>query len=277
VVVNRRGNPEIVGNNGKQALPPPGNGMLRVFFFRKWYHWDMLSDTMCALVASRYPGLREFGRFHLKGRLRRCPYDLIASYLKSFGSLLDIGCGFGHFSWYLMESGIPYRYTGTDIDPFKILAAQSSLVNVSAIAAEKRPRFLLGTPSSLGLDGHYDSITIIDVLYLLPWRMQTELLGWCFSHLANDAGSVVAVKNPDIDAGAIVYKSYIQEWIMVHLLKRTRSSGTVCGGQATERYKQLAHSFGMHMDIIRMSKTGLLFLFSHATIRLSGDNQARQS
>jgi SAM-dependent methyltransferase len=237
----------------------------------------MITEEKCSAVVARYPHLDRFTRYHLSGRLRRCPYEKLISHLPANGMLLDIGCGYGHFAWYLIETGRCLRYTGTDIDPFKIAVAQSSLENVPGIDCNLIPQFLLGAPQSLRLEGIFDAITIIDVLYLLPWRLQAELLEWCFSHLAKNASAVMVVKNPDTAAGPALFKSYLQESIMVHLLGRTRSSGTILGGQPPETYKQLADSFRLHMEVVRMSRTVLLFLFRHSQFRSPGDNQAKQT
>jgi 2-polyprenyl-3-methyl-5-hydroxy-6-metoxy-1,4-benzoquinol methylase len=222
----------------------------------------MLSDAMRSAILSRYPRLGRLTRFHLDGRLRRCPYDSIATLLPPNPSLLDIGCGFGHFAWFLLESGACSGYTGTDIDPYKITVAQSSL-KCSPAQAAPCPLFLLGTPFSLALNDRYDAITLIDVLYLLPWDMQQRLLEWCFSHLSKKTGAVIIAKNPDTTAGARLYGSYVQEWIMVHVMGRTASSGTVRGARSVETYQRLCQSSGMDLTHVRLSSTGLLLLFRH--------------
>jgi 2-polyprenyl-3-methyl-5-hydroxy-6-metoxy-1,4-benzoquinol methylase len=221
----------------------------------------MLSDAMRSAILARYPRLGRLTRFHLDGRLRRCPYDSMAPLLPPAPSLLDIGCGFGHFAWFLMESGACSDYTGTDIDPYKITVAQSSLTCSPATAP--RPLFLLGTPFSLALNDCYDAITLIDVLYLLPWDMQQKLLEWCFSHLAKKTGAAIMAKNPDTTAGVRLYGSYVQEWIMVHGMGRTASSGTIRGGRSVEAYRRLGQSFDMSLENVRLSSTSLLLIFRH--------------
>jgi 2-polyprenyl-3-methyl-5-hydroxy-6-metoxy-1,4-benzoquinol methylase len=223
----------------------------------------MLSDEMCSAIAAHYPGAGRFTRFHLKVRLHRCPYDMIAGRLPGSGSCLDIGCGFGHFAWYLFESGCPLRCTGIDVDPHKITVARSTRAGLCGVPGKTPPDFLLGTPGSLGLHGQYDAITIIDVLYLLPWPMQAGLLEWCFTHLSKTADAVCVVKNPDTNAGVRLFRPYLQEWIMVRLLRKTRSSGTIRGGQPVETYRRLADSRGKRLDVVRMSEADLLLEFRH--------------
>jgi len=86
------------------------------------------------LIISCYDNLSRWEKFHLKTRIKSCPYDKILKYLPKQGNMLDVGCGYGHFAWFLLNKGYKIKYTGTDIDPQKIkVAVSSSTKNIFGI------------------------------------------------------------------------------------------------------------------------------------------------
>jgi len=216
------------------------------------------------LIISCYDNLSRWEKFHLKTRLKSCPYDKILKYLPKQGNMLDVGCGYGHFAWFLLNKGYKIKYTGTDIDPQKIkVAVSSSTKNIFGIDKKFIPQFFLGTPQSLKLAGPYEIITIIDVLYLLLWNKQKELLRWCFNNLCKKKEAVILIKNPNPESGILLFKSLIQEWIMVNIIKKTCSSGTILGAQHINKYKEYGSLFGMNLKVEKISRTGLLLIYNH--------------
>lgn len=200
----------------------------------------MLTGDETDRILSRYPHASGFQRWHMRGRLRLCPYDLLLPHLTGRGNLLDVGCGFGHFAWYLAETRPDLEYRGADIDPRKIALARGS-----AVDAAGKERFALGDVRRIpGLDAQSGNIVFLDVLYLMPWEMQKEMLAWALGRLSPDPGSVVLVKTMDEAKGFSGFRAVAEEWIMVSLLRRTASSGALNGARPAGDYLDFAAGLG---------------------------------
>jgi SAM-dependent methyltransferase len=142
-------------------------------------------------IVARYPRASALQRWHLRGRLHLCPYDKLLPHLTGPETVLDVGCGFGHLAWFLREAGSDLAYYGTDIDERKIAVARAS-------ADRAAPRFSLGDVRRVpGLPERFGNILFLDVLYLMPWGLQAEMLAWALDRLAPGPRSVVLVKTLD--------------------------------------------------------------------------------
>ena len=112
-------------------------------------------------------------RVHARGRWRSCPFDLVELLVSEQGRILDLGCGFGHFSMYLALMAPARRVVGVDIDAAKIakgVAAVADLglgdrVELRAVERGWRP----------GPD-EFDAIVLCDVLYLYGAEAAVELV-----------------------------------------------------------------------------------------------------
>lgn len=199
----------------------------------------MLTGAEMDAILARYPHATAFQRWHMRGRLRLCPYDLLLPGLTGRGTLLDVGCGFGHLAWYLRQARPDLEYVGADIDTRKIDLAQGSA------AATGGPRFLLGDVRFLSdLPETFGNIVFLDVLYLMPWELQKEMLAWALGCLAPDPGSAVVVKTMDEAKGFPGFRAVAEEWIMVKALRRTVSSGALNGARDASAYLDFAASLG---------------------------------
>jgi 2-polyprenyl-6-hydroxyphenyl methylase/3-demethylubiquinone-9 3-methyltransferase len=202
-------------------------------------------------ILSRYPHATSFQRWHMRGRLRLCPYPALLKHLTGRGSVLDIGCGFGHLAWFLTEERPDLAYFGADVDPAKIALAQGC--PVAAAAGSVPPSFRLGdvtAPAALsGWPERFGNIVLLDVLYLLPWSAQERLLDWALSRLAPGPGSALVIKSMEVARGLSGFRALAEEWVMVHLLRRTRHSGTITGARPASAYAEFAHSRGFRSEV----------------------------
>lgn len=212
----------------------------------------MLDNPVMDRILEMYPHAGAFQRWHMRGRLRLCPYDRLLPHLTGTGSLLDVGCGFGHLAWYLASEKPGLRYFGSDIDGRKIAIAAGSLVRTGTVvpadssdSSGTRPQFHLGDARMLsGLPERFGNIVFLDVLYLMPWDMQKKMMEWAFSRLALGAGSALVIKTMDEARGFSGFRAVAEEWIMVRVLRRTASSGALNGARPLSDYLEHARSLG---------------------------------
>jgi SAM-dependent methyltransferase len=204
----------------------------------------MLDALATERILERYPHASAFQRWHMRGRLRLCPYERLERHLTGRGNLLDVGCGFGHLAWHLTAVKPGLRYFGTDVDARKIALAKGCRSNAS-----QPPDFRLGDAMTLsGLPETFGNIVFLDVLYLMPWEAQQRMLAWALGRLSPGSGSAVVIKTMDKAEGVSGFRAVAEEWIMVSLLRRTLSSGALNGARATGDYLDFARSLGFHAE-----------------------------
>lgn len=202
----------------------------------------------------------------MRGRLYLCPYDALPKHLSGADNLLDIGCGFGHLAWYLAEIGSPLRYYGTDIDKRKIDLALGCSMRPSSNAStgfpfseapppigfggSARPSFSFGDVRELAsLPDRFGNIVLLDVMYLMPWELQTSILDWALARLSPGPKSALVIKTMDEAIGFSGFRTLAQECTMVYLLRRTRSSGTINGIRHFAAYLDFAKNRGYRCQI----------------------------
>jgi SAM-dependent methyltransferase len=209
----------------------------------------MLSKSAIHSVLQTYPHLNRMDEYHLRKRLSWCPYDAISELLPNKGIHLDIGCGYGHFLVYLAQIKPKLALIGCDPDRRKIGIAKTS-------APARDGRILFGDIPCDNIDnmrGTLTSISLLDVLYLLPRDVQHGLLVWAFSRLAR--GGVLVIKAIDIEQGLRSKLAVWQEFLMVAVLQRTLSSGTWAGGQPLAHYEAELQALGFEVRSSRFRDT----------------------
>lgn len=206
-------------------------------------------------ILSHYPHAFAAQRWHMRARLALCPYAALDKHLQGEGSVLDVGCGFGHLAWYLAEAMPELEYFGSDIDERKIALASRCPAGppgaeASTAGGRRAPRFRAGDVRAFSdWRGPFGNIVFLDVLYLLPWDAQAALLEWALSRLAPGTKSSLVLKSMDEPEGISGLRALAEEWIMVNLLGRTRSSGTIRGARGPESYLTLAQRLGFTAEV----------------------------
>lgn len=159
-------------------------------------------------------------RLFVRARMSSAPLHELAASAQG-ASLLDVGCGHGALVA-LLAAGRPERHVvGIDPDARKIEWARRSvgrLANVELVAC---------TVESLAAErpGSFDTVLVADVLYLLAVEAWIPFLR-AVRQLLKAEGRLV-LKEAEDDGTWRVTKALWQERLMVHLLRRTRSSGAV--------------------------------------------------
>jgi 2-polyprenyl-3-methyl-5-hydroxy-6-metoxy-1,4-benzoquinol methylase len=155
-------------------------------------------------------------RLHVWVRWLSCPFPPIVEALPKTGRVLEIGCGHGLFSSYLVRRSPALEVLGIDIDAKKIAVA----------TACERP-----TEGTLNFEandsgaipaGPWAAIVLVDVLYLLDEPGQRTLLQSCAVALA--PGGVLVVKDMAIRPRWKARWNAVQETLSVRVLKITAGS-----------------------------------------------------
>ena len=205
-----------------------------------------LEETALA-VRRLYEGAPWNARWHVRTRLRLCPYGRIAARLSASGSVLDVGCGYGHFCWYLALERPGESIMGCDLDERKIVVARS----VAAPEGVRAPEFRLArAEDAVSKDGLFAGITVLDVLYLLSVEAQRSLIDWSARRLAG--GGALVIKALDTEARWRAKRALAEEWIMVRLLRKTASSHHRFEPRSPDEYKKWLGELGLAASVARL-------------------------
>ena len=159
-------------------------------------------------------------RLFVRGRLLTAPLGEMADRVAGT-RVVDVGCGHGVLSALSHAANAEREVVGIDLDPRKIEWATDSVgrlprthfecIDVSALAQRE--------PAS------FDTVMLVDVLYLLPLEQWPQFLGECRKLLKKNG--ILLFKEVEADAGWKSKKALLQELVMVKLLGRTHSSGAL--------------------------------------------------
>ncbi|HET8570194.1 MAG TPA: class I SAM-dependent methyltransferase [Candidatus Limnocylindria bacterium] len=129
------------------------------------------STTTAALerAVHRYRRAPLLARAFVHGRAFLSDLALVERYVPRRGFIVDVGCGHGLFANLLAETSPDRRVLGLDIDERKIAVARSTIDGREGL------RFEVGDAGS-GSIPRCDAVTIVDVLYLLPFDAQERVL-----------------------------------------------------------------------------------------------------
>jgi 2-polyprenyl-3-methyl-5-hydroxy-6-metoxy-1,4-benzoquinol methylase len=185
-----------------------------------------MSPEEIADITGHYASAGAWDRFHVKQRLRFFPHSVLLPHLPEQGNLLDIGCGFGLLGWYLARERPGVAYYGADIDTHKIELARASF-------ARRR-----GATNDVHLHAgdvirwaerpsEFTVVCILDVLLLLPMELQREMFAFACRSLAPGAEARLLLKIQPYMRGTALLRTWIQENIMVNILRKTKTSGAL--------------------------------------------------
>jgi 2-polyprenyl-6-hydroxyphenyl methylase/3-demethylubiquinone-9 3-methyltransferase len=159
-------------------------------------------------------------RWFCRTRLKLAPLDKVAAQA-SGTDVLDVGCGHGVLAALLLDGHPERRVVGIDPDERKIAWANESIgknpnaefraVTIEALAAER--------PAS------FDCVIIADVLCLIARDNWAPFLD-AARRLLKPGGRLV-LKDAENDGSWRAIKALWQERLMVHVLRRTVSTGGI--------------------------------------------------
>lgn len=149
---------------------------------------------------------------HFKLRQISFPFKELMQLIPAHGSLWDVGCGLGNLAKLLGQ-----RNPQQEIYVFDIDAKKLQVENLR-----------WGEPKPL-----VNTITLIDVLYLMTDTQKLKLLKKLFKKLKRGGQLFVAIVPQEKSWG--YYLAWLQEWVMVKLVSKTKSEQGVINFE-TERW-----------------------------------------
>ena len=155
-------------------------------------------------------------RLHIWLRLRSCPFEAVAAHVTADGHVLDVGCGHGAFAMYLGLSSPARSVVGIDVDARKIAIAEKArrgLRDPDAVTLR------VATPDE-PLSGSFDTVVIVDVLYLLSPDRQRRVLAQAAAVLK--PGGRLVVKETALTPSWKYRLTALQEDAMVRVLRVTK-------------------------------------------------------
>lgn len=209
---------------------------------------------------ARYRGAPVGARLFIRGRAFLSDLAVVERYVPNKGFIVDLGCGHGLFACVLREASPTRRVLGIDLDPRKIEVGRGAVQDTQWLRFEVGDIVASAPPKC-------DAVTIVDVLYLLPFEAQEQVLRNAAAALAEGAPLVVKSQERRRDPRYAV--TYLQEMVTVSL-------GFTRGGRERfffpSRDEALAmfERAGFKVDVVEMPRrpyTDVIYLARRAPAR----------
>src|SRR5438105_12164260 len=143
-------------------------------------------------------------RLFVHGRAFLSELAVVEQYVPKKGFIVDLGCGHGLFACVLRESSPTRRVLGIDLDPRKIDVARGAIQDTQWLRFEVGD-IVKDTPPTC------DAVTIVDVLYLLPFEQQEQILRNAGSALGEGGPLIVKAQQRRADPRYAI--TYAQEMV----------------------------------------------------------------
>jgi trans-aconitate methyltransferase len=157
---------------------------------------------------ARYRNAPISARLFIHGRAFLSDLAVVERYVPKQGFIVELGSGHGLFSCLLRESAPTRRVLGIDLDPRKVEVARSAIRDTEWLRFEVGDIVLTPPPKC-------DAVTIVDVLYLLPFEQQEQALRNAASALGEGAPLIVKAQERRRDPRYAL--TYAQEMVTVSL------------------------------------------------------------
>lgn len=152
-------------------------------------------------------------KLYLKIKLKICPLLQLETFVPAQGRMVDLGCGNGLFD-FILKIGSPLReIIGLDYDEAKLNLAKKIQGGSPLCEFRQADLTQLDFPPA-------DVYLLIDVLYLLPYPTQVEILKKCYELLP--PGGYVLIKEIDTRPKWKYLWNYFQETLAVKIIGFTR-------------------------------------------------------
>ncbi len=180
---------------------------------------------------------------YLRIKLRICPVREIETYLPPGGRIADLGCGNGLMAAIFMLGSDRRRVEGFDLDPEKVEAARRLQERWPSLEFHEADLAAFHPPEA-------GALTIVDVLYLIPFAVQEEILKRCWAALPS--GGVLLLKDMDTRPGWKAAWNSFQETLAVKVIGFTLGSKFYFRPQ--DDYRRLLEGFGFRVEVVRLDR-----------------------
>ena len=209
---------------------------------------------------SRYGDAPIGARLFVHGRAFLSDLAVVERYVPKKGFIVDLGCGHGLFACVMREASPTRRVLGIDLDERKIEVARKAIRDTQWLRFEVG-NIVTDTPPKC------DGVTIVDVLYLLPFDQQEQVLKNAASALGEGGPLVVKSQERRLDPRYAL--TYAQEIVTVSL-------GFTRGGRdrfffpSREEALAMFERAGFVVDVVEMHRrpyTDVVYLARKAPLK----------
>ncbi|MFQ6101595.1 MAG: class I SAM-dependent methyltransferase [Anaerolineae bacterium] len=183
-------------------------------------------------------------RLHVVGRLALCPFGRLASFVPQRGLIVDLGCGHGVFANMLASPG--RRIVGVEPSAGKLAVARI------ARSAMGDVQFVQGDAVHNPVVGPCRVVLIVDVLYLLTYEQQEQVLRTCFERL--EPGGVLLLKTMDDRPRWKAVLNRLEEWLAVWVLHITLSRERGFAFRSLVEWAALCQAIGFETQVLRLHR-----------------------
>ena len=174
-------------------------------------------------------------------KIKICPLSSLEEYVPVRGAILDYGCGIGIFDFILASRSEQRHIVAYDVDNAKIEIAKKANNFKDRLKFEHKAEIDLPYNT-------YDSVIISDVLYLLPFNRQEEIIKDCFAKL-KDKGTLI-IKEVDTKPRWKYMVNYLQETISVKIIGLTKGNSFYF--RSSGDYEELLRNSGFAVKMARL-------------------------
>ncbi len=182
-------------------------------------------------------------RLHVAMRWRLFDFSALADFVPSEGIFVDVGCGYGLWAFYLAHLRPTAEIWGIDPDIAKIGIARA----LAQSATIDNMRFEVGYAENIKFP-ECALISMIDVMYLIPFKGQEEILAKAASQL--QPGGRLLLKEMGQNPRWKYIWNWVEEWLAVCVLRITQ--GKHFHFRSDEEWEKLLRSLGLRVKTLRL-------------------------
>jgi len=182
-------------------------------------------------------------RMHVYGRWRLFSFPALLEYVSLKGKLLDVGCGYGLWCFYLASQYPDLPVLGVDPDPIKIQIARE----VNEQQQFSNLNFEFGDMLTIK-NQECATISLVDVMYLIPHEQQTEIIRKAWDCL-QPRGKIL-IKDMGYSPKWKFAWNWLEETIAVRLLGITMGRRFYFRGE--DEWTKLLSSQGFSTHMVRL-------------------------